>query len=360
MPSAFVNRLSRLWVAFLGMGPFWLVLFLGFSTYSNDYRFAWKVLIRPGPFGYDFSVNANVPLGFAFLIVSTILKVYWFGSWVQCLVLTWLCDRKWVPNKSSKNSIRQVDDRVFPDLSSSDSIRFEEVTIYLRTIKLYLFTILFLTLDGLFTLVTSITALAWPHQPAVTPFVVSVMLAGIVIAYVAGDTAHMQFDRLLRRNVTAAEDKKLIHLAFKFRSPGPNGEWRLLPRHLINPWDLGFEGNWRQVLGQHWYQWLVPFWSPERVSRYGKYGGLGDLPWGQAVRDFQSDFLSAPLVGVSVGEPGSSSTHVEGPSRRGQARSDVSRRSQQRSSGASTGQVAALTWADLQRLRRRPEQESNL
>ncbi|KAI3336996.1 hypothetical protein HD806DRAFT_542729 [Xylariaceae sp. AK1471] len=403
MPPAHRRTVVKLWDSFLGLGPLWLVLYLGFSIYSNDYRFAWTLLVLSGPtVGYDYTVRANTPLGLFLLIVSAILKFYWVTSWVQCLVITWLCDRKWVPKKGFKNSIRQVDGHIFPDLSFSGSIRFEEgrhlrkcphgckhdltdrvyhcskfgrclplyhqycpwlwVTIYLRTIKPYWYTILFLTLDGIFTLVTSITALNWSHQPAVAPFVAAVLLAGVVIALVAADTVHVQFDRLLRRNVVAAEDVipgKLVHLAFKFKSPGPRGEWYLRPRHFIDPWNLGFAANWRQVFGQHWYQWLVPFWAPERVSRYGKHGGLGDFPWSHAVRDFQAELLSVPLAGVTVDDPGSASTHVAGPSHRGQGRSDASRRSQQRSSGASTNQLAALSWSDLQRFRRRPEQGSD-
>jgi hypothetical protein len=77
------------------------------------------------------------------------------------------------------------------------------------------------------------------------------------------------------------------------------------------------------------------------------------------VRDFQAELLSVPLTGVTVDDPGSASTHVAGPSRRGQGRSDVSRRSQQRSSGVSTHQLATLSWSDLQRFRRRPEQGSD-
>ncbi|KAI1249438.1 hypothetical protein MGN70_009051 [Eutypa lata] len=108
----FVWRLYKLWV---NLCPLWISLYLLGTTWANLYHFCWCGLIHPPEesdlsqdFGFGLQSSVNLPLGLSILVISAFLKAVWFGAWVQALVITWFCDRKWRSPTSSKN-IMQID-----------------------------------------------------------------------------------------------------------------------------------------------------------------------------------------------------------------------------------------------------------
>ncbi|RYP82352.1 hypothetical protein DL770_005611 [Monosporascus sp. CRB-9-2] len=333
--------------------PLLMVCFLVLSSWANLYHLCWLRLINPSDKPFDLGVTSasNRTVGFTFLIVSTLLKATWFGAWVQILVITWFCDRKWKPQRSSRD-IMQVDLNIWQNAMESSRGRwipydeerrlrqcfypacrgrlsdrayhcrrlrrdlpvydhyctFLKAAVYLRTIKPYLYVAVFLPVDAVFSLAVSVFALANYQVPAV-PFASSVVMGALLAMLV---TLMLTYDRIwllaFKNGIGPERTTPAWVLGFKYHE---RGETRL---HLQlfqdrHPWDLGISENLHQVLGRHWWQWLFFWWQPERVSRYGKYGGR-DLPYADWVIRYRTDFLMVPLVHVAIDDgPGASPSH---------------------------------------------------
>ncbi|RYP36708.1 hypothetical protein DL767_003270 [Monosporascus sp. MG133] len=360
---------------FFSFSHIWIVLFLVFSAFSNLYYFCWLQLISSAPaslFTPDPTLASDRVLGLSLFVISAFLKATWVGAWVQTLVITWFCDRKWRPPRSSKN-IMQVEPSNWNDARESEkgpwipydqdrrprrgevwggcNLRisdrvyhctrlgrclpvydhycdFIKAAVYLRTIKAYLFVLVFLSLDAVFSIAIAIYALA-RYQLRFAPFAISVIVAALVVI---GGVAYFTWDKiwlLACKNCNRVDPE--WHLVFKYDH---NGQTRLHIQkfHGKHPWDLGIWENLHQVFGRYWWQWLFFWWQPERVSRYGRYADR-DLPYADWVTRYRTDFLMAPLINVAVDAPGASPSHGQAPPHRQQQQ--VNRREQQRSSGSS-------------------------
>lgn len=265
----FVWRLYKLWV---NLSPLWITLFLLGTTWANLYHFCWCVLINPSPephFGQDagleFEPPVNFPLGLSILVISAFLKAVWLGAWVQALVITWFCDRKWRSPTSSKN-IMQVDPSIWDRRNPSDRgywipydagesclqpfislsylltvcidrrprvcnlvggcrlrmsdrvyhctrldrclpvydhfCDFIQVAVYLRTMKAYLFVLVFLPLDASFSIAISIYALTRNHRVDIA---VTAILAACLVIFT---TVRFTYDKLWLlacKNIVSAE-----------------------------------------------------------------------------------------------------------------------------------------------------------
>ncbi|EMR66905.1 hypothetical protein UCREL1_6108 [Eutypa lata UCREL1] len=257
MPSL-SSILSRLQPFGLG----WLVVFLSVSTWSNLYVFCWYVRVTPDIVSTIQPVPVVNSLGFGLflLVISAIFKANWVGAWVQSLVITWFCDRKWKPSRACKD-IMQVDSAAWQGAHSSQRgvwIRYQEVL----TIK---------------------------NQVSVLASVIDKATAGVF------PTVRRLVDKNCLDMETDYSPKVPRAWNFAFRY-GPTAEPRL---HLKtfkgqHPWDLGIKENTCQVLGRHWWQRFLFCWQPERVARYGQYGGR-DLPY--------ADFIVRNSTGPDQARP---------------------------------------------------------
>ncbi|KAI1498115.1 hypothetical protein F5X99DRAFT_432243 [Biscogniauxia marginata] len=328
---------------FLGFGPLWLLVFLALSLYSIDYSYSWAILVAPQEtnFGFDFQISSNRVAGIALLTVSAILKATWVGAWVQCLVITWFCDIHWRPKYPSGKSIMQADDGILNyvehgsipyvegyrprrcpsgcDFDLTDRVyhctnrgsclpvydhycEYFRVTVYLRTMKPYLYVLIFLPLDGVFTIATSIAALASGNHLLVVQYVVVLIIATAMVIWFAFYNTQHQLRHLAWSNIVAVERAhNLWNIALRFKDA--QGEWRLQPHKFYeNPWDLGHRENLLQVFGHQWYQWLFFWWAPDRVSRYGRYADQ-DLPYADHVLQHRTLFLMPEITGVTIDPP---------------------------------------------------------
>ncbi|KAI0601094.1 hypothetical protein F4775DRAFT_479397 [Biscogniauxia sp. FL1348] len=371
------------WRLFLGLGPIWLVLYLTMAIYSIDYGYLWTILLAPQEtnFGFGFHDDTNLAIGVSLLVISAILKTTWVGAWVQCLVITWFCDLKWKPKFPFGKSIMQVDERLLNyvehgsapyhddrrlhrcpkgcDFDLTDRVyhctahgrclpvydhycKYLRVIIYLRTMKPYLYVLIFLPLDGLFTVSLSIFALQSKHQLMVFQYVAVLILSAVMVTLIALGNTYHQIRWLALQNATYCERTyEPWNIAFKFRNV--DGEWHLHPQKFYqNPWDLGPRQNLLQVFGDKWYQWLFFWWAPDRVYRYGCYADR-DLPYADHVLRSRTLYLMPEITGVTIDPPLPSLIQGQGRSRRRLARSSGFRRTQQRSGDDSAPQAEAST-----------------
>ncbi|RYP05260.1 hypothetical protein DL764_003921 [Monosporascus ibericus] len=316
---------------FAHSSPFLMVCFLVLSPWANIYHLCWTRLINPSNKSFDFGVvsASNRTVGFTLLVMSTLLKATWFGAWVQILVITWFCDRKWKPQMSSRD-IMQVDWNIWQDTMESSRgrwIPYEEgrdlpvydhycaflnAAVYLRTIKPYLYVAVFLQVDAVFSLAVSVFALANYQVPAV-PFAISVIMEALLAML---GSLMLTYDRiwfLAFKNLVGPERLTPAWvLGFKYDE---RGETRLHLQRFEgrDPWDLGISENLHQVLGRHWWQWVFFWWQPERVFLYGRYRGR-DLPYADWVIRYRTDFLMVPLVHAAIDDgSGASPSHGQAP-----------------------------------------------
>jgi hypothetical protein len=88
------------------LGPLWLILYLGFSSFSVFYFYCHLFLLdQPEHAVFDFApapVYANPAAGWAITVFLAFLKFYWFGSWVMALTITHFMDRDWLPHTRCK------------------------------------------------------------------------------------------------------------------------------------------------------------------------------------------------------------------------------------------------------------------
>ncbi|RYP45811.1 hypothetical protein DL768_007897 [Monosporascus sp. mg162] len=183
-----------------------------------------------------------------------------------------------------------------------------------RTIKAYLFILVFLPPDAVFSIAIAIYALA-RYQLRFAPFAISVIVAALMVV---GGVAFLTWDKFW-----LLACKNCVYRGTRLHIQEFHGK---------HPWDLGIWENMHQVFGRHWWQWLFFWWQPERVSQYGRYADR-DLPYADWVTRYRTDFLMTPLINVAVDAPGASPSHRQASPHRQQQQ--VSRREQQRSSGSS-------------------------
>lgn len=167
---------------------------------------------------------------------------------------------------------------------------FLKTTIYLRTIKPYLYILVSMPLDAFLTLFISCFALA-RFQVLTIPFAIVAILSALLLVwtclkYTQGKIRYLGFKNIVY--LETKEDKRW-HLAFKYTE---RGETRLHVKvfYYRSPYDLGIVANLSHVLGRHWWQWLLFFAPPERVHRYGHYHDR-DLPYADWVNNYRSEFL---------------------------------------------------------------------
>ncbi|KAI1100785.1 hypothetical protein F4804DRAFT_348210 [Jackrogersella minutella] len=366
---------------FLSLGPLWLFLFLTLAPYANDYKFCWLSLMAPQDtdLGFDNPVNpGHWYLGLCLVLVSACLKVNWFGSLLQILITTRLCDRHWKPPKNpSSKRIMQADpaewDTALPggrlvyhegrrprrcpfgcdfDLSDrmyhctamrrcfpvyDDYCKHLRSTVYLRTMKPYCFVLFFLPLDAIYSFAVSLVAICQFYTRWTVPFVGSIVSCSLAVTFFLLINSPANLKRLVWENCVGPElDGGQWTLAFKYQE-------RLGPRLRLhdfekNPWDLGPKENFRQVFGQHWWMWLFFWWTPERVSQYGSYVDR-DLPYADYVIRRLSEDIMERMTSVSIDLPVPSSIHEGGPSRRQSTLPDTDHHSQRRSNNTSTSHV---------------------
>ncbi|KAK7740424.1 hypothetical protein SLS62_011105 [Diatrype stigma] len=348
--EVFDEAYRYIFMFYMNLSPLWLIAFAIGTTWINLYQFCWCFLMAPSkePDAHlDSYLDVNsgkFTIGLSLLVISATLKATWLAAWIQSLVITWFCDRKWRPPTSSKN-IMQIDRTVWATRQPSERgywipyeavydhfCKFIKVAVYLRTIKAYLFVLVFLPLDSIFSIALSIYAIASNQRVDIA---VSAIVAAISVICTSVYFTWEKIWLLAFKNCVYAEqtiNNKVWYLAFKYNT-GNETRFHINKFHGRHPWDLGFSENLRQVLGQ-WWQWPFFWWQPERVSRYGNYADQ-DLPYADWVTRYRTDFLMPPLTGVVIDEPSASPSHGQEPRRRQQRSSAVSRRSQQQSSQGS-------------------------
>ncbi|EMR66896.1 hypothetical protein UCREL1_6102 [Eutypa lata UCREL1] len=327
--------LAGVFTHLLDFSPIFLVAFLVFSSWAVLYKLCWLQLLVPADLlGMGFDTADYRGIGIALLVMFAIIRITWVGAWVQILVITWFCDRKWKPSRTCKN-IMQVDSMAWQDAEWSPFkgswIPYEEA-VYLRTIKAYLYLLILLPLDVVLSFVVSAVALA-RYQTLVIHLTITVILSGFMIVPMVVFWTHDKFWLLACKNCTFPEKDisrtvpRLWTLVFKYADSRGNTRLHLASFQGKNPWDLGIEENLRQVFGRQLWQWFLFWWQPERVSRYGQYGDR-DLPYADFVVRHRTQLLMTPLTHVAIddGFRVASPTH-------GQA--STTRRRQQRSSAAS-------------------------
>ncbi|ETS75837.1 hypothetical protein PFICI_12781 [Pestalotiopsis fici W106-1] len=325
----FWNELVRL---FGTLGPLWLVLYLGTSVYAVFYRYCFLVLLQVPEQGlFDTPVAAYPGAAYAIFAVHGFLKLNWFGSWVMGLVITFFCDRdyeppikaqvimqggrgfrpettsRWEPNRRPRTCPRcdrKCADRVYHDNTTHRCLPifdhfcpWVQISVYSRTMKAYLYLLLFLPLDILSTLTVLVMALCSYTSQGITPFVVSGSFALIALAVGVSLWGPRQWWHLAFNNEVHFEHRGKPRapqlLAFKDTQGG---------RHVMrlkdfrgNPWDKGYMGNLRQVLGSSWWMWLIFWWQPERVAKYGRYEPGIDLPYSDKVWEMRHEVLRQRL-----------------------------------------------------------------
>ncbi|KAK9418691.1 hypothetical protein SUNI508_07711 [Seiridium unicorne] len=207
------------------------------------------------------------------------------------------------------------------------------VTVYSRTMKTYLYTLLFLPLDAVATLIVLAVNLSSPG--GVVDWPTSVAVFSSLAALVVGVSLFgpQQWKHLAMRNEVVLEwrrPRRPILLGFKDArdTRRPLIRFRLFEG---NPWDRGTKKNLHHVLGSSWWMWLFFWWQPARVYKYGRYQPDIDLPYSDAVWDVQREVLGLSVefdVGIEMADL------AESASRQGGSRATRLRRSAQSSSAS--------------------------
>ncbi|KAF7514810.1 hypothetical protein G7054_g14983 [Neopestalotiopsis clavispora] len=315
------------------LGPLWLILYLGFSSFSVFYFYCHLFLLdQPEHAVFDFApapVYANPAAGWAITVFLAFLKFYWFGSWVMALTITHFMDRDWLPHTRCKTIMQggtgfpprttaRWEPNVRPRICPRCLPIFDHycpwllVSVYSRTIKAYLYTLLFLFFDILGTFVVIVMALTTPSARSIGPFVATGVFALVVLIFGVFMWGPSQWWHLALNNEVYFEHrnpKQPKFLAFKVTQGGR--DFLYFDDFVGNPWDRGYMNNLRQVLGSSWWMWLMFWWQPERVARYGRYEPDIDLPFSdeiwaqrnQVIASFSERRLAAQFWSGSTAPP---------------------------------------------------------
>lgn len=151
------------------------------------------------------------------------------------------------------------------------------MVIYLDTIKPYLLAILFMTLDAIIVLSTSIFALIDRSLGSYRVHGPVAIMTALIIAYLSGSNAYKRWWHIACRNRVDPEldreGRKFKKMRFAVAVPRIIeqdyifGAFEDERRRALNPWDLGTMKNLRATLGG-WSCLL--FWRrPARIREYG-------------------------------------------------------------------------------------------
>ncbi|KAI1847581.1 hypothetical protein JX265_000832 [Neoarthrinium moseri] len=349
--QAFLGLLALIVNLFGLAGPFWLVTFFVMSVYQVFYRYAWATLIFPADKGF-LLVPADTAngkgAGIAIIAIFGFLKVQWMGSWLTALFITYFRDRQWRSVQDGRLIVqasgfsaddvsewhpnhrprlcprceRESSDRVYHCVVTDRCLPIYDhfcswlmVSVYSRTMKSYLYTILFLPLDTVGTFVVLMVQLCSPGGKFHWPFAVTVLFTCTALVVGAALFAPKQWKHLVMRNEVMLEwrrPRKPILLGFKDArdSRRPLTLYKLFEG---NPWDRGTKDNICQALGSSWWMWFFFWWQPERVSKYGRYPPSVDLPFSRKVWDVRLEVL-----GLAVNFEGGRDAIAQHLHRRGQ------------------------------------------
>ncbi|KAI0174611.1 hypothetical protein BJ166DRAFT_493124 [Pestalotiopsis sp. NC0098] len=318
--SAFGNILDEVVRLFGSVGPLWLVLFLGTSIYAVFYRFVFLTLLAlPEDFMFgrpSSPVPGNRNAGYAILFVLGLLKATWVAAWCMGMFITFFCDRHWESPTEAKvimqggrgfepGTIARWNDARRPrvclrcDAKSADRVYhctetkrclpiydhfcpWVQICVYARTMKAYLYMMLFLGLDIFATLAVLVYAFTLTSSKShnVMPFVASAACALLALIVGVALWGPKQWKHLAIKNEVLfewrGEPRKPQLLAFKDSRDGM--DVMRLVEFQGNPWDRGTLANMRQVLGERYWMWLLFWWQPKRVANYGQYDHV-DLPY---------------------------------------------------------------------------------
>ncbi|RYP24978.1 hypothetical protein DL765_000206 [Monosporascus sp. GIB2] len=326
--------------AVLNFSWLWLILHTVLSTYTLSYEYAWRRLMEP-------SIESHVGLyhgstyrtGLLVIILPAVLKLAWISCWLPCLYYTWLRDRSWTSGSTTK-LIMQANRNygtspnapetplgISPWVFLGDREHAPNVTrgavidVHLRTMKLYLYILIFLPLDLIVTLVFASLATGQSTGRSAWMFCVPIICASPVLIDVALENTIIQWYLLAWKNQLHGEGRS-VTLVFKVRLRHQRTILRCKQYDNMNPWDLGYKENLKQALGETWLVRLCPWIPPARVRNYYKNPGRAtDFIFREEVWNDQRLFVNAPpppppsmFTGVAVER----SEPVAGPSRQPQ------------------------------------------
>ncbi|KAI4601141.1 hypothetical protein KJ359_012328 [Pestalotiopsis sp. 9143b] len=220
--------------------------------------------------------------------------------------------RVWEPTKRPRMCNmrdRESSDRVYHDDRSGRCLpvfdHFCEwlcIAVYLRTMKPYLYVLALLPVDLFATSILIVVALTTsPMGTTPARFFAIIALPVLLLAVVCAKSSLTQWKHIAFWNETRHQPRREL-LAYKITF--------LNDRHFSyiyetegNPWDLGQAENIRQVLGSKWWMWLLFFWQPERVAKYGRYKPAFDLPFSVNVLQMRGTILTYANEPVPVARP---------------------------------------------------------
>lgn len=312
--GAFFDALGWVMEVFGLLGPLWLVVFFVMSIYQVMYRYAFLTLIAPVDTRFELldpestNITNAKGIGIAIIVILGFFKVHWVGSWLMALLITWVGDKHWqsategrlIEQGSGQSSHPHLahtsvtdihlghphDDvcvwepnhrpRVCPvcERESSDRVYhctrtdrclpiydhhcdWLQVSVYSRTMKSYLYTLLFLPLDTIGTFITLIVDLSSPTGKVDWPFGVSVLFTFTALIVGLALFGPKQWKHLAFRNEVFFEYRrptKPILLGFKDARDARHPTL-IFQLFVGNPWDRGTKRNLCQVLGSSW--WMV-------------------------------------------------------------------------------------------------------
>ncbi|ROW06646.1 hypothetical protein VPNG_06741 [Cytospora leucostoma] len=155
--------------------------------------------------------------------------------------------------------------------------------VWLDTIKPYLLFLVFMALDALIVIASSIAAMALPARTSGLIYAPVVVLASLIVALLAFDNAWKRWKSLAFENITIQECKEVhassggFWFAIAMEGTGQDGEYSwFFRRYGGNPWDLGIRSNIHQAFGGL-LDCLLPWTQPPRVRRYADRSQVSDF-----------------------------------------------------------------------------------
>ncbi|EMR63876.1 putative dhhc zinc finger domain-containing protein [Eutypa lata UCREL1] len=226
---------------FLSLSWVWLILHTALSTYTLSYQWAWMSLIDFDEVEMSHDRPGQATLGYVIIVLSAILKCV-SGRPRHCSICRKKCGDR-VYHDTAFGRCRPLFDHY---------CSFILVSVYLRTMKLYLFMLFFLPLDVIFTIVSSAFATSQSSGKSAAMFFAPIITASFAIGFLAAVNALSQMYHLAWKNEVQNEytnrNLEPITLVFKV---GVRHRRAILwwKQCKFNPWDLGLKENLKQVFG---------------------------------------------------------------------------------------------------------------
>ncbi|RYP11492.1 hypothetical protein DL764_000015 [Monosporascus ibericus] len=129
--------------------------------------------------------------------------------------------------------------------------KFMMISVYLRTIKLYLYMLIFLPLDLIITLAFASLATSQSTGRSALMFCVPIICASPVLIEVVLENAIAQWYLLAWKNQLHGEGRS-VTLVFKVPVRHQRTILHCKQYDSMNPWDLGYKENLKQALGETW------------------------------------------------------------------------------------------------------------